>query len=340
MKKYDAIIAGASFAGLAVASKVNNGKVLLIDRENIGANQRSACGTTVKMVKEVGCGKSILKTFDVAALHTRNKETDIPLPEPFCTIDYEKFCKSLAKQNNVEFLKANVRGLKNSTVITSEGNFKSGIIVDCTGWQAVLASSLEKGYVNKNMLSFGLETELPYKDDKLRFFVNPDVIENGVMWLFPCKNTARFGVGSYAGNTKILPNLKKFVESYNLKTGKIHGGYFGYCLKEKPVINNLFVVGCAAGQTLPLSGEGIRRSVYFGLKCGKIIKKILGNEISLDQGRREYEESALKCRKYYDYLLKAQNRLAALSDWQLNLAAKFASIKAIANFAWKKYEAI
>ncbi len=339
MRKYDVIITGASFAGLAVASRIINGKVLLIDRKEIGAHQTSACGTTVKTVKDAGCGNSILKTFDIATLHTQNKEMDIPLPEKFCTIEYKKFCELFAKQNTAEFLKANVKGVKNSTVITSQGNFKADIIVDCTGWQAVLASSLRKNYVNKNMLSFGIETEMPYKDNKLRFFVNPDIIENRVAWIFPCKKTARFGFASYSGNTKMIPNLKKFVESYNLKIGKIHGGYFCYCLKE-PVVKNMLVVGCAAGQTLPLTGEGIRRSVYFGLKCGEIIKKILDNKISLKQGHQEYKGLALKNGRYYNYLLKAQNRLSTLSNWKLNLIARFLGIRPIAELAWKKYETI
>ncbi len=339
MEKYDVIIAGASFAGLAAASKIINGRVLLIDKKDIGAHQTSACGTTIGMIKEVGCEESILNTFDIAAVHTQNKEIDIQFPEKFCTIDYKKFCELLAKQNKAKFLKANVKGVKNSTVITSQGNFKADIIIDCTGWQAVLASSLRKNYVNKNMLSFGIETEIPYKDNKLRFFVNPDIIENGVAWIFPCKKTARFGVASYNGNTKMLPNLKKFVESYNLKISKIHGGYFCYCLKE-PVIENIFVVGCAAGQTLPLTGEGIRRSVYFGLECGKIIKKILDNKISLEQGQQEYKESALKNKGYYNYLLKAQNGLSNLPNWKLNLTAGFLGINPIAKLAWKKYETI
>ncbi len=52
MKRYDIIIAGASFAGLAVASRITDGKVLLIGRKKIGTRQQSACGTTIKMVKE------------------------------------------------------------------------------------------------------------------------------------------------------------------------------------------------------------------------------------------------------------------------------------------------
>lgn len=339
MKKYNVIIAGASFAGLAVASRIKNSKVLLIDRKDIGSHQISACGTTVKMIKDVKCKKSILKTFDIITLHTKNKEIDIPVPEQFCTIDYKKFCKRLAKQNTAEFIKADVKGVKNSIVITNKGNFKADIIVDCTGRQAVLASSFKKNYVNKKMLSFGIETEIPYKDNKFRFFVNSDIIENGAAWIFPCKNTARFGVGSYNGNTKIIPNLKKFIKTYNSKIGKIHGGFFCYCLKN-PVVKNIFVVGCAAGQTLPLTGEGIRRSVYFGLECGKIIQKILDNKISLRQGQDEYKELTLKGKRYYNYLLKAQNKLPTLSNWQLNLIIRFLSIKPIAKWAWKRYEAI
>ncbi len=339
MEKYDVVIAGASFAGLAVASKITDGKVLLIDRKEIGTHQQSACGTTVRMVKSVKCEKSILKTFDVAALHTKDTEVNIPLPEKFCTIDYKRFCRTMAKQNRADFIKATVKGVKNSTVITSEGNFKANIIVDCTGWQAVLASSLKKNYVNKNMLSFGIETEIPYKDNKLRFFVNPDIIKNGAAWLFPCKKTARFGIGSYERNPKLLQYLKKFVESYNLKIGKIHGGSFCYCLKN-PIVKDIFVVGCAVGQTLPLTGEGIRRSVYFGLKCGDIIQRIIDNKISLKQGQNEYKELTLKSQRGYNYLLKAQNKLPTLSNWKLNLMAKLLCIKPIARWAWKKYETI
>ena len=51
MKEYDVIIAGASFAGLAVASRITRGKVLLIDRKEIGAYQVSTCGTTVGVVR-------------------------------------------------------------------------------------------------------------------------------------------------------------------------------------------------------------------------------------------------------------------------------------------------
>lgn len=339
MKKYDVIIAGASFAGLAVASRIN-GKILLIDRKEIGTGQTSACGTTLDIVKGVGCKESILQTFNKASLHTENNKRDILLPEKYCTIDYGKFCKLFNKQNNAEFIKTNALRLEKSRVLTNKGSFKADIIVDCTGWQAVLASSLKKSYVNKKMLSFGIETEIPYKRDyRLRFFINPNIIKNGAAWLFPCRKKARFGIGSYSGNTKLLGNLKRFVESYNRKIGKIHGGYFCYCLK-KPVVKNIFVVGCAAGQTLPLTGEGIRRSTYFGLICGKIIQKILNKEISLKKGQEKYKRIALKYDNRYQLMLSTQKSLPKMANWEINLIAKLLSMKPISNLIFDWYEKI
>ncbi len=340
MKKYDVIIAGASFAGLAVASKIKNKKVLLIDRKEIGTGVTSACGTTVKTIKKINCEGSILQTFNIAALHTENKEIDIPLPEKFCTIDYEKFCKLFNKQNNAEFLITNVKKTDGKIVYTGKGDFTADIIVDCTGWSAVLASSLKKDYLNRKMLSFGIETEIPYKkDNRLRFFVDPEIIKEGVAWLFPVGNKARFGIGSYKGKTKLLPNLKKFVESYNLKIGEVHGGYFCYCLK-KPIVKNIFVVGCAAGQTLPLTGEGIRRSISFGLRCGKLIQKVLDKKISFKQAQKKYKEINLKYDDYYKILLKAQKKLPEIANWKINMITKLLSMISVRNYAWKKYETI
>jgi len=184
-KKYDVIIAGASFAGLAVASKIKNKKVLLIDRKEIGTRVTSACGTTVQIIKKINCEKAIIQTFNKFAIHIGNKETEIPISEKYCTINYSKFCKLLNKQNNAEFLIANVKKTDGKKVFTDKGDFGADIIVDCTGWRAVLASSLNKNYFNKKMLSFGIETEIFYKkDDKLRFFVNPEKkrgLASGVM---------------------------------------------------------------------------------------------------------------------------------------------------------------
>ncbi len=339
MKKYDVIIAGASFAGLAVASKIR-GRVLLIDRKKIGTNVTSACGTTTQLMKKIKCEKSILQRFNKAAIHIKDEEIDIPILEEYCTIDYSKFCRLFNKQNNAEFLIANAEKTDGKKVFTDKGIFSSDIIVDCTGWSATLASSLKKNYVKRDMLSFGIETEIPYKkDDRLRFFLDEDIIKNGAAWLFPCGKKARFGLASYKGETHLLPNLKKLLKRYHLQEGKIHGGYFCYCLKE-PVVKNIFVVGCAAGQTFPLTGEGIRTSIHFGQLCGEIIQEILNKKTTREEGQKKYKRTTLKYNRDYKILLDTQKKLPKMPDWEISIIAKLLSIKPILNLIANEYEKI
>ncbi len=53
MDAYDVVIAGASFAGLAVASQLRGCRVLLVDRKPVGTGQTSACGTTLRLMERL-----------------------------------------------------------------------------------------------------------------------------------------------------------------------------------------------------------------------------------------------------------------------------------------------
>ena len=119
-------------------------------------------------------------------------------------------------------------------------------MVDASGWKASAARSLKTDYVHPDMLSFGIETEVPYKDEAFHFFYEPGFIKDGVSWIFPCGDFSRFGVASYTGSRKLNEKLDSFLARYDLKCAKIHGGFFCYCLKE-PVVKGMFVVCCAQG---------------------------------------------------------------------------------------------
>ncbi len=338
MEEFDIVIVGASFAGLAVASKLK-GNVLLIDRKEIGTNVTSACGTIVKFLEGIDCESSILQTFNTAALRTKNKEHHMPLADQFCTIDYFNFCNKYFKQSDAEFRKENVIGIENGLVKTDKNFYKAKIYADASGWGAVLTNSIVKGFIDMDKLSIAMETEIQYEDNLLRFFIDDRIIENGAAWLFPAGKNSRFGVGSYGKNSKIHKSLKDFVESYGLKVGSVHGNYIPYTLRE-PVIGNIFLVGDSRGNVLPLTAEGIRPSIRAGIFCGDVINQILKSKITLKEGTQIYKNFCLKNKRYYDYLLKLQKRMLNPSNSKVNLIFKMLSLKPIASLALRKYETI
>jgi len=339
--EFDVIIIGASFAGLSVASRLK-GNILLIDKCNIGDCQISACGAPVDVVKEIGCEDSVLQVSNIFSFHVNKKRVDFYLEKPYCTFDFKKFCQIFASKTDAIFIKANVvRVEKNDKFIvhTNDRKFKSKILVDASGWEASAVKSIKTDYVHSDMLSFGIETEAPYMATAFHFFYEPDFLKDGISWIFPCGESSRFGVASYTGTRKLKEKLDSFLERYSLRSGKIHGGSFCYHFKE-PFVEDIFVVGCAQGQTLPLTGEGIRRSIFYGMRLGAIIQRILDNEISFEKGVNEYTRLALNCSREYNFLFKLQNRFLKMSENKLELLARTLSNRLIFRILERKYRSI
>ncbi len=328
--KYDAIIVGASFAGLAVASRLR-GNILLIDKKEIGTGQASACGTTLNVLEALGCLDSVLQVYNVGFIHTSSKTIEYKLPYPFCAFDYQKFCQTILKQVEAKIIKANVRGVTDGCVMTDEGAFHGTCIIDASGWRAVLASSLERDFVDRSKLSFGIETTVNHEGDGLQFWLDPGVIKGGVGWLFPCGSQARFGIGSYLGDTKLEPRLKSLLSNFRLQVAEIHGGFLPWRMR-RPTVGRIFLVGDAAGQCEPFTGFGIKPALYFGLKCADIVQRVMNREISLDEGLQHYSELVRTYHRHYTFLEKLQKLYLALPNSCLIWLLQIVSYQPIFNF--------
>lgn len=306
---YDVIIVGASFAGLAVASQLR-GRVLLIDRYPVGAYTGSACGTLLAVPERLGVEASVLQVHRALAFHTSDRTAVFDVASvPFCTFDYGRFCRGLAKcLVGVEVLQATVRRLQGGAVLTDGGAYRGRILVDASGWGAVLARSLRPDFVDRRALSFGIETDALRRGDALGFWFDPGQIPQGVSWFFPVGKGARVGVASYAGDDHLHPHLEIFLEGLGLPRAGVHGGFFPAGLRE-PTVGNVFVVGDAAGQCLPLTGEGIRPSLVFGQACGRIIQRVLDGHITLAQGLEAYRAVVHRYRRAYRLLRGLQDLL-------------------------------
>ena len=299
--EYAAIVVGASFAGLAVARQLR-GSVLLLDRNDVGAVQTSACGTPLWVPEALGVAKSVLQVHERLTVRMGNHAVTYDLSDvPFCTFDYEAFCRGLRDQCEARFVKAAVTEWKDGQVVTTAGSFSAPVIVDCSGWRGVVVNGAARLQPSLGAYTFGLEAHTPVRDDKLTFFLDRNVIPRGLGWIFPVGSGSLIGLGSYSGHSKLRPALEHYLQGEGIPAGAYHGTYFPNRL-GRATEGRVFAVGDAAGQCLPLTAEGIRPALYFGGECGKIVQRIIAGSLSLDAGLASYDAIVRRYRKAYRIL--------------------------------------
>jgi flavin-dependent dehydrogenase len=315
---YDVVIAGASFAGLAVAQlvspapsvrpdpfnivrpelvegRVMSPRVLLIDKGPIGEGVTSACGAPLAIVRAMGAEASVRQVHHDIVIQTPRSRTVWPLPEPFCTFDYRRFCELAFARTGAEFRQATVLGRTGSVVHTSAGDVAGRFLVDATGWRAALTGNTPSVH---RWLAFGVETEVAAAvEPGLQFHFVPE-IDDGYAWVFPAGDTTRIGVLSYRGRSRLRPALEMFLARLGVAPGGYHGGFLASGFRL-PVVDGVFVAGDAAGQCLPVTGEGIRTAILAGLRCGDLLRGVLGGVVTEPQARRAYAEFVAPGRRRY-----------------------------------------
>src|SRR5688500_460582 len=169
--RYDVVICGASFAGLAVARELraSRARVLVLDRYEIGERQTSACCAPTDWLVNMGLDGSIRQTFTSMVMHTMGASVRWQLPYTFSTFDYRECCEALwAQCGDAEFETAKVDGRRNVAgsgaegahdgaengrvdgaegvvdgeivISTDRGDVTAGLVVDCLGWRRVLGT--------------------------------------------------------------------------------------------------------------------------------------------------------------------------------------------------------
>ena len=334
-RDYDAIVVGASFGGLAVARQLR-GEVLLLDRNEVGSVQTSACGTPLWVPVTLGVARSVLQVHDRLEIRTPSRTVRYDLSSvPFCTFDYRVFCEGLLAQCRVRFLRTSVSGIQDGAVLTGEGRFTAPIIVDCSGWRRVITGgpTAERG---RPRHSFGLETHTALQDEGLTFLLDRRLIPQGLGWIFPVGTGSLVGLGSYVGRSKLKPALERLLRDHGIAAGSYHGTYFPHRLLT-PTVGGVFAVGDAAGQCLPLTAEGIRPALYFGGECGRIVQRVLDGSLSREAGVETYRRLVARYRRPYRVLRLAQWMAAHTPTRWFAMVTQLAAARPFLPGWWPRY---
>jgi menaquinone-9 beta-reductase len=303
----DVLICGASFAGLAVARELadSGAEVLMIDRYEIGERQTSACGIPTTWLEALDVMGAHQQRFDELVIHTPHTSVRYRLPWSFSTFDYRTLCGALADQGSgFEFETATVEGREGSTVLTDRGQIRAPLIVDGLGWRRVLGSGANIQPPNA-LLSRGLEVHPLSSGSEMEIWIDRSYVPAGYGWSFPAGPETRIGVGSFDPRFHVKEPTVRLADDLGAESVRYQGNWIPHALRDATE-DGLFFVGDSAGHCLPLTAEGIRTALYFGLACGRELQMVLAGQQTKEQALRRYHAFSAGHARPFRWMLHVQ----------------------------------
>lgn len=311
--EHDVLICGASFAGLAIARELagSGADVLLVDRYEIGERQTSACGIPTEWMRQLGLMEAERQRFDTLLLHTPHGSARYRLPWTFSTFDYRELCHLLWRDCDATFETAKVNGRAENTgsggqvaVATDRGRISAPLVVDALGWRRMLASG--DGYQPPDApLSRGLEVHPEGEGEDLEVWIDRRYVPAGYGWSFPARDEVRVGVGSFDPRFHVRKTTELLAEDLGRDRVRYQGNWIPHKLR-RATEGGVFFAGDSAGHCLPLTAEGIRTALYFGIGLGRELRDVV-------EGRQSREDAAKHYAAFHDahewkfkWMLRAQ----------------------------------
>jgi menaquinone-9 beta-reductase len=313
----DVLVCGASFAGLAVARELagSGASVLVIDRYEIGERQTSACAMPTVWMQALELMGTLRQSFSELVVHTPFHTSRWRLPWSFSTFDYRELCALMWERassgGEIDFETATVIGRERGTVSTDRGALRAPLVVDALGWRRVLSVGPPIQPPNAR-LSRGLEVHPPGTGEEMELWVDPRCIRAGYGWSFPARDELRVGVGSFWPSHHVKQPTVALAGQLGLPPDGYQGNWIPHQLRAATE-DGVFFAGDSAGHCLPLTAEGIRTALYFGLACGRELRAVLDGQRTREQALARYGAFSAAHARKFAWLLRVQQAVGQIT---------------------------
>lgn len=329
---YDVIVCGASFAGLAISAQLagSGARTLMLDRYDVGERQTSACGIPTGWIRALGLEASARQEFSRLVVHTPHGSSRYELPWSFTTFDYPELCRILHSRGDADFETAKVEGVVPApgierpthppiregegrspiVVRTDRGEVSAPLVVDALGWKRVLAGNAFQP--PDAPLSRGLEVHPPAPGDDLEIWIDRRYVPAGYGWAFPAGSETRIGVGSFDPRFHVKDTTVLLAEDLERDAVRYQGNWIPHQLR-RATEDGIFFCGDSAGHCLPLTAEGIRTALYFGIALGEELRAVVEGSKSRADAARDYATFHDAHEWKFGWMLRAQRTVPRLS---------------------------
>jgi menaquinone-9 beta-reductase len=344
---HDVLICGASFAGLAIARELagSGADVMIVDRYEIGERQTSACGIPTEWLQRLGLMDCERQRFDTLVMHTPHGDARYRLPWTFSTFDYRELCQLLWADCDATFETAKVNGRARGedrdgaiAIDTDRGLLSAPLVVDALGWRRMLASG--DGYQPPDApLSRGLEVHPEGGAEDLEVWIDRRYVPAGYGWSFPAGEETRIGVGSFDPRFHVRKTTELLSEDLGRDKVRYQGNWIPHKLRSGTE-GGVFFAGDSAGHCLPLSAEGIRTALYFGIALGRELRGVVEGRQSREQAAAAYAEFNDSHEWKFGWMLRVQKLVPRVPPRVLGPLIKLMGSERFISWSFNHYLAV
>jgi flavin-dependent dehydrogenase len=352
----DVLICGASFAGLAIARELagSGADVMVVDRYEIGERQTSACGIPTTWLRALELQEALQQTFTELVIHAPYATVRCGLPWTFSTFDYRTLCGLLAAQGSFRFETAKVNGKsagadspassagaelgergRVQTVHTDRGDISAPLIVDALGWRRVLGAG-ENVQPPDALLSRGLEVHPHGSGSDMEIWIDRSYVPAGYGWSFPADGELRIGVGSFDPSFHVKEPTVRLATDLHADTVRYQGNWIPHALRDATE-DGVFFAGDSAGHCLPLTAEGIRTALYFGLACGRELRAVIEGRASRAEALARYHSFSAGHALPFRWMLRAQRLVPRIAPRLLSSGLRAMQSKRFLDWSFGHY---
>jgi len=185
------------------------------------------------------------------------------------------------------------------------------LIVDAMGWRRILSNRATIQPPDAR-LSRGLEVHPAGTGAEMELWIDPGYVRAGYAWRFPARDELRVGVGSFWPTHHVKEPTVRLARDLGLAPVNYQGNWIPHRLRPA-IEDDVFFAGDSAGHCLPLTAEGIRTALYFGLACGRELRTVVEGRRTREDALRRYGTFSDSHARKYRWMLAVQRAVGRMT---------------------------
>jgi len=185
-------------------------------------------------------------------------------------------------------------------------------------------------------LSRGLEVHPQGSGSDLEIWIDRAYVRAGYGWSFPAGDELRIGVGSFDPRDHVRDPTVRLARDLSADPVRYQGNWIPH--KLRPAVHDgVAFVGDSAGHCLPLTAEGIRPALYFGLMLGAELRAVVAGRRSRAAALARYDGFHAAHLWHWTWMLRVQNLVPRVPPLLLAPALRAMATRRLLDWAFTHY---